>query len=92
MLKGVQHWINIPSGKHSLQKTSDGSDDDEEDSDLIVVWETAVEPLTDLQRLIFLTFTIVVAIFAICGNILVLYVNFSRFVCEFFVKIYYEEW
>lgn len=49
-----------------------------EDDGLIVVWETAVQPLTDIQRLIFAVFTILVSFVAIVGNILVLYVNFSR--------------
>ncbi|CAO1413827.1 unnamed protein product [Diamesa tonsa] len=49
-----------------------------EDDGVIVVWETAVQPLTDIQRIIFAVFTVLVSFVAIVGNILVLYVNFSR--------------
>lgn len=54
------------------------------ESDFIVVWEAEVQPLTDVQRLIFLSLTIVIGLVAVVGNILVIYVNFSRF--EFYGK------
>lgn len=86
MLNGVSHWIDIQyDNNKTTQKSEEFSDDYEnydEESDLIVVWETGVQPLTDVQRLIFLAMTIIVTIVAICGNILVLYVNFSRFVAK----------
>lgn len=84
-LKGLQHWINIPLDENSTRKASNRNDEEEdyEDDGVIVVWETAVQPLTDVQRLIFLSLTILVAIIAIHGNILVLYVNFSRFYKRF---------
>jgi hypothetical protein len=78
-LKGVQHWINIDYESNRTSKADDYEYDDDEDSNLIVVWESVVQPLTDVQRLIFLAMTIIVTIVAICGNILVLYVNISRF-------------
>lgn len=45
-----------------------------------VVLETTIQPLSDFQRLIFLIITIVVVTLAVVGNVLVLYVNLSRFV------------
>jgi hypothetical protein len=61
-------------------KLSDNQDDNEDkNSDFIVVWQALVQPLTDVQRLIFLFITIFVVIVAVVGNILVIYVNFSRF-------------
>lgn len=83
-LKGVQHWINIPFNKKSLETEHGDSDEAEsdyyEDDDLIVVWESAVQPMSDMQRLIFLTLTVIIVVIAIVGNLLVLYVNLSRFV------------
>lgn len=78
MLSNVAYWINIPLETTAISKTSYDEYSDYEESDLIVVWETAVQPLTDLQRLIFLAITIVIIVVAGTGNILVLYVNFSR--------------
>jgi hypothetical protein len=46
--------------------------------DIIVVWETAVMPLTERQRITFFVLTTIVSIVAILGNALVLYVNFTR--------------
>lgn len=80
-LQSQQHWINIPEDdENSISKASSDDNEDDESSDLIVVWETAVQPLTDAQRLIFFIITVAVAFVAIVGNALVLYVNFSRFV------------
>lgn len=42
----------------------------------LIVWENAVETLTDVQRIIFFIITTFVVFVAICGNVLVLYVNF----------------
>lgn len=75
--KDVEHWINIPI-EGSSGKSSSYEYEDYEESDSIVVWETAVQPLTDVQRLIFFSITILVASVAVVGNFLVLYVNFSR--------------
>ena len=49
-----------------------------DENDLLVVWESAVQPLTDIQRLTFLVLIVLISIVAIVGNILVLYVNFLR--------------
>ena len=79
MLKNVEYWINIPLETSSISLASEVEyNSDYEESDLIVVWETAVQPLTDLQRAIFFAITIIVIVVAGIGNILVLYVNFSR--------------
>lgn len=83
MLGNMEYWINIPLEASASSKASDDEYSDYEESDLIVVWETAVQPLTDLQRAIFLAITIVVIVVAGTGNILVLYVNFSRLVLSF---------
>lgn len=53
-------------------------EENDTDDGLIVVWETAVQPLTDVQRLTFAVLTVLVSFVAIVGNVLVLYVNFSR--------------
>lgn len=95
-LNGFQHWININYGSNATEKHEDYEEDyDEVESDLIVVWESGVQPLTDVQRLIFLALTIIVTFVAICGNILVLYVNISRFVGNlkliFIMKIFSTE-
>jgi hypothetical protein len=82
-LKGVQHWINIPFNKKSLETEpgdSDEADSDYYEDDLIVVWESGVQPLSDVQRLTFLTLTIIIVVIAVVGNLLVLYVNLSRLV------------
>lgn len=82
MLKNVEYWINIPLGEteNAISKASDEEyeDYDESDSEFYVVWETGVQPLSDLQRLIFFTMTFIVLVVAVLGNILVLYVNCSR--------------
>lgn len=78
ILRGVEHWISIPIEGHSGGRATDDDYEDYEDSEFMVVWETAVQPLTDVQRLIFFSITILVAFVAVLGNCLVLYVNFSR--------------
>lgn len=78
MLRDVEHWINIAIDASADRKSTSDEDEDYEESDIIVVWETAVQPLTDVQRLIFFSITILVLSIAIVGNFLVLYVNFSR--------------
>lgn len=93
LLNDTEFWIRIPLEDNVTSKLSDDGDDyyDEEQqtSDVMTVWETAVRPLTDSQRLIFFVITIVVVVFAVIGNILVLYVNFSRFrVSSFLVKMF----
>jgi hypothetical protein len=49
-------------------------------SSLIIVWETAVIPLTEVQRITFLVITSIIVFVAYIGNGLVLYVNFCRWV------------
>lgn len=93
LLNDTVYWIRIPLEDNVTSKLSDDGDDyyDEEQqtNDVMTVWETAVRPLTDSQRLIFFVITIVVVVFAVIGNILVLYVNFSRFrVSSFLVKMF----
>lgn len=77
MHQGSEHWINIPLETSSTAKVA-ATENQETDSELLVVWETAVQPLTDVQRLIFFSLTIFVAVIAVLGNVLVLYVNISR--------------
>lgn len=83
-LRNDSHWLNIPFENSEMKKSLNDKYDDNNDpkSQLWVVWETAVQPLTDVQRLIFLAFTILVVVVSIVGNVLVLYVNFSRFVVK----------
>lgn len=69
--------FNLKSSTKSM-KTQNAK----EDSGFIVVWQALVQPLTDVQRLMFLSITIFVVVVAVVGNILVIYVNFSRFVFE----------
>lgn len=45
---------------------------------LILLREHEAQSLTDVQRLIFLWVTICIAIIAVSGNLLVIYVNISR--------------
>ncbi|CRL05729.1 CLUMA_CG018758, isoform A [Clunio marinus] len=80
MLNNVEYWINIPLEENTIISRVNADDEygDYEDTDIVVVWETAVQPLTDIQRLIFLTLTILVAFVSVVGNSLVLYVNISR--------------
>lgn len=77
MHQGAEHWINIPLETIPTAKVA-ATENQETDSELLVVWETAVQPLTDVQRLIFFSLTIFVAVIAVLGNVLVLYVNISR--------------
>lgn len=79
---GGAGWITIPAGNNSTS-TSAWNDDLKDggasvERNLILLWEFEVQPLTDVQRLIFLSLTICVAIIAVLGNILVIYVNHSR--------------
>lgn len=83
MLENVAYWIDIPleesdTSFETMEGQSSENDADYQEDNIIVVWETAVQPLTDLQRLIFFSITIVVVIVALVGNVLVLYVNVSR--------------
>lgn len=77
MWKNVQYWINIPP-ENAIGRASENDYSDYDDSEFVVLWETAVQSLTDLQRLIFFAITIVVVVVAVLGNILVLYVNLTR--------------
>lgn len=79
MLNSVEYWINLPIEEHEVKGLEDDYSD-YEDSDIIVVWETSVQPLTVIQRLTFFALTILVVVVSVVGNLLVLYVNFSRFV------------
>lgn len=75
--KGADYWINIPLETNSTSKVA-ATENQETESEPVVIWETAVQPLTDVQRLIFFSLTIIVAVIAVLGNVLVLYVNISR--------------
>jgi len=84
----VSYWLKIQSRKLNITSTTTATYDDDYDyeydgdeegrSGLHVVWETEVQPFTDLQRWILSVVVIIVAFIAILGNLLVLYVNFSR--------------
>lgn len=86
LLNDAEFWISIPSEDNVTSKTTEEEEeyDEQQSNDLTVVWETSVRPLTDAQRMIFLVFTLLVAVFAVVGNFLVLYVNISRFVVAFY--------
>lgn len=76
------YWINIAMENSTSKSSSrvDGFDyDGNIKRDLILLWEQSVQPLTDFQRLIFLVATIFIVGLALVGNMLVLYVNFSRY-------------
>jgi hypothetical protein len=68
----IESQINLNSAMYNY--------DDEEvlEADFMLVWESAVQPLTDVQRVAFFVVVTAVVIVAILGNLLVLYVNFSR--------------
>ena len=86
-LKDSKYRINFTIEVNSIKKASDNSDEDDQGSNLVVVWETAVQPLTDVQRTIFFALTIFMAMIAIPGNFSVLYVNFSRLLEWVFFKL-----
>lgn len=69
--------FSIKSEKFNYD-TDEYSENDTEDDGKVVVWESAVQPLTEIQRITFAVLTVLVAVVAIIGNLLVLYVNFSR--------------
>lgn len=74
----IEYWINVELSDSAGKSHEYDDYGDYEDSDLIVVWESGVQPLTSVQRLTFFIITIIIAVVAIVGNILVLYVNISR--------------
>jgi hypothetical protein len=76
-LNSRDYWLNVELPA-TVARSHDYDYEDYEDTDIIVVWETAVQPLTDVQRLVFFVITVLIAFVAIAGNILVLYVNISR--------------
>lgn len=84
-LRDPKNQINFTIEMNSIKKASDDYYEDYHGGNLIVVWEPAVQPLTDVQRIIFFALTIFVAMIAIPGNFLVLYVNFSRFLDANFI-------
>jgi hypothetical protein len=77
ILNNHEYWLNVELPE-SVAKSHDYDYGDYEDSDIIAVWETGIQPLTDVQRMVFLVITVLIAIVAVFGNILVLYVNMSR--------------
>lgn len=69
----------IPTGNNSKARLTDFKEGDgAAEKNLILLKEFEVEPLTDVQRLIFFWVTICIAIIALLGNLLVIYVNISR--------------
>lgn len=50
-------------------------DDNVDNAEILIVWESAVRPLTDAQRIVFFSLITIIVFFAVTGNILVLYVN-----------------
>jgi hypothetical protein len=77
-LNDLEYFVNISLPAVKKERWYDEGFEDVEDINMIVVWETAIQPLTDVPRLIFLAITIFVVVLAILGNILVLYVNYWR--------------
>lgn len=53
-------------------------DDNVDNREILIVWESAVRPLTDAQRIVFFILITIIVIFAVVGNLLVLHVNFNR--------------
>lgn len=52
--------------------------DEYQEANFILVWESAVMPLTEIQRITFFVIITIVVVVAVFGNSLVLYVNFIR--------------
>lgn len=77
MLHEAAYSLNIPL-EGEVKTTSDYEYEDYDENALHVVWETSIQPLTDLQRIIFFVLTIIVTVVSVAGNVLVLYVNVSR--------------
>lgn len=77
-LNELEYSLNISQSEGKKGKWYNEGFEEVEDSDLIVVWETKVKPLNDVQRQIFLMLTLTVVTFAVIGNIVVLYVNYWR--------------
>lgn len=80
MLNNLNFLHNSSSNiKFSFNKTSEDYVNAEPgDPNFMIVWESAVIPLSDMQRITFFVLTVIVSIIAIIGNSLVLYVNFIR--------------
>lgn len=72
-LSFLSTFVENLRNKSFFHEKSDGFEDK-----LSIVIETEIQPLTDVQRKIFLTLTIFIFTVAFIGNVLVLYVNFSR--------------
>lgn len=45
---------------------------------LLVTWESTVQPLNFTERMVFLTITIIVCVLALMGNLMTIYVIFAR--------------
>lgn len=75
MFQGLKQWIEEQLDKYSFQKANG---DEKDSDDVLVISETEIQPLTDFQRFLFMSLTIFIFVIAFFGNILVLYVNFSR--------------
>lgn len=91
MLNGVLNWINVLINESPLNKLPDEnlkSHNGLRNNSLVVIRETAVQPLTDAQRLTLLSLTIIMASISLCGNVLVLYVNFTRYASKFEILPY----
>jgi hypothetical protein len=70
--------IEVDDENSSTSSSRDGFYGNDE-RNLILVWDQTLQNLTDTQRLVFLVLTIFILIVAVIGNLLVLYVNISRY-------------
>ncbi|XP_070503092.1 orexin receptor type 2-like [Chironomus tepperi] len=61
-----------------IQKNVSRFDEDVLDASFVIVWETAVSPLSKRERILFFVLTTIICTVAYLGNVLVLYVNFTR--------------
>jgi len=61
-----------------IRKNVSSFDEDVLDASFVIVWETAVSPLSKTQRISFFILTAIICTVAYLGNVLVLYVNFTR--------------
>jgi hypothetical protein len=61
-----------------IRKNVSSFDEDVLDASFVIVWETAVSPLSKTERMIFFVLTTIICTVAYLGNVLVLYVNFTR--------------
>lgn len=82
----TEMWVHTKKMSHEIglnieMEAETHLDDSADNGEALIVWENAVRTLTDVQRIIFFIVVTMVVAVAICGNILVVYVNiFIRWV------------